>query len=159
MTDKFPEVNSHTMDSVMLLVRFGDMGRELLERILLDSNIKSTGGVCLHSALLMSAIINTYSDFTARVVGGDGLNDGGYTDANGDKHGHYWCEVSTPGGIFILDLSSDQFPGGHKVEICLLDEPPACHYEKGDQRLVDEHVAMLDAELRHAAAPAGSTLQ
>lgn len=71
---------------------------------------KETTGSCLYAAILLANMLDKFGDCRNAVVrGGDGLGDGGYRDATGTWHGHYWVEVESPSGIVITDITADQF--------------------------------------------------
>lgn len=117
-----------------LVAEAREMFVRLLERSLRHSNTK---GTCLYAVILCSTLINKFTEHTARIRGGDGLNDGGlFIDNVG--HGHYWVEMDVCGTPYIVDITADQF-GLSPVIIADYSSLPA-RYEPGTQEIVDSHV-------------------
>lgn len=114
--------------------------RGVFERMLAQSiGTTKTAGSCFYASLLLLNTIQRFCDAQARMRGGDGLLDGGYVDALGRSHGHYWIEArNADGQAWVVDITSDQFGGPD-----LLVEPlqnTVHQYRPGDQKTVDEHV-------------------
>lgn len=93
----------------------------------------STEGTCAHATVLVKIMLESRTSFKVTQKGGDGEGDGGYFDDNGG-HGHYWLEVDTPDGAYIVDITADQF-GADPVVVVPATSP---QYVPGDQQLVDE---------------------
>lgn len=149
MQDEYPkDVNSHTFACLSRLVRIADAGREILKSAHSIASIPEGPGNCLRSAVLCNNMLTRWSDFGAVVKGGQGLDAGGYRDATGTVHGHYWNEVTTPGGVFIFDLVADRFAGAHPVSIYHFEEPPAKNWIPGDQAKTDAYVQLLLIEMQ-----------
>lgn len=143
MTEYPQDVSKDTMCIFMRLLKFATFSREQLEKYHGDSS----EGTCLYCAIHLRMMLTKFTDYTIFVRGGDGSEeDGGFRDGNGDMHGHYWVEVHTPGGCFIMDITADQF-GGNKITVCHAEEPPAKNYIPGDQLVVDGHVSEIVADL------------
>lgn len=114
--------------------------RKLHCSLLARSGIDGVDGSCLHAAILLKAMIDLYSGHPcAQIRGGDGKNDGAYTDAEGREHGHYWVEAATDAGErFVLDVTADQFGGPELVQWTV--DRAARQYRPGNQDLVELHV-------------------
>ena len=113
--------------------------RSIHER-LLDSSLghRQTQGSCLHACILLSSMLERFGNCKAVTIrGGDGQGDGGYVDAAGVWHGHYWIEADDGSGALVMDITADQF-GGPAVVVLRKDE--ARNYVPGSQVVVDEHV-------------------
>lgn len=130
--------------------------RELHERLLQVSlGHEQTAGTCFYASVLLATSLRRFSDCTAVTLrGGDGCGDGGYQDAQGAWHGHYWVEAETAAGTLVLDVTADQF-GGPPVTILLRSE--AVHYVPGNQATTDDQVAnaLAEIELDQALATMG----
>lgn len=98
----------------------------------------STEGTCAFSTILVKNMLETRTSFNVTQKGGDGDGDGGYFDTAGG-HGHYWLEVDTPAGAYVVDITADQF-GGDPVVVVPATSP---QYVPGDQQLVDEQFIEL----------------
>lgn len=94
---------------------------------------KDTEGACAYATLLLKSMLFTHTEFTTTPKGGDGQGDGGYFDAT-RGHGHYWLEVDTPAGAYVVDITADQF-GADPVVVVPANNP---QYVPGNQQLVDE---------------------
>lgn len=92
-----------------------------------------TEGTCAFSTVLVKCMLENRTSFKVTQKGGDGQGDGGYFDAAGG-HGHYWLEVDTPVGAYVVDITADQF-GADPVVVVPASSP---QYIPGDQQLVDE---------------------
>jgi len=121
------------------LYEIAAQARNIHERLLASSlGHTRTGGSCLYACILLSSMVEQFGSCTTVAIrGGDGKGDGGYRDASGAWHGHYWVEVDQDAGPVVLDITADQF-GGSGVVVCLADE--AQQYVAGDQNIVDAHV-------------------
>lgn len=126
------------MEYFLELKTLANLGRKSFMGVLQNSGINSTKGTCLFSCDLLKKIIEKYATFDVVVIvrGGDGKNDGGYTDKLNQSHGHYWLEVATPNQTYIVDITADQFPKGEEVTVLLINK--ADQYKNGCQRTVDE---------------------
>lgn len=108
--------------------------RKVLIALLEDSMPgKDTEGACAYATLLLKTMLHSHTEFTATPKGGDGQGDGGYFGATGG-HGHYWLEVDTPAGAYVVDITADQF-GANPVVVVPATNP---QYVPGNQQLVDE---------------------
>lgn len=109
--------------------------------LLATAKIKGIEGSCLYAAILLREMVNTHQGRScAAIRGGDGAGDGGYTDAAGVTHGHYWVEATTVDGeVFVLDVTADQFKGPTHVALQRAWSTKA--YHPGNQSIVDQHVA------------------
>lgn len=97
-------------------------------------------GTCGFACQFASSLIPKFYGFQVAIRGGDGLNDGGYIDPEGNKHGHYWLEVYTPDQAYIFDITVSQF--GQDLPMVLPLEGNK-HYINGCQNRVDEHMKEL----------------
>ncbi|MCC2917687.1 hypothetical protein EKO17_21050 [Enterobacter hormaechei subsp. xiangfangensis] len=93
----------------------------------------STEGTCAYSTVLVKMMLESRTGYKVTQKGGDGQGDGGYFDAAGG-HGHYWVEVDTAAGAYVVDITADQF-GADPVVVVPASNP---QYVPGDQQLVDE---------------------
>jgi hypothetical protein len=109
--------------------------------ILAASGVASVTGSCLFAAIVLQMMVELYRGYPCAVIrGGDGEGDGGYVDAAGQHHGHYWVEATDAGGErFVLDVTADQFAGQELVQLPI--ETAMQLYHPGDQATVDHHVA------------------
>lgn len=115
---------------------------QLLKMSLSHSDTK---GTCLYAVILCSTLINKFTDHTAMIRGGDGLNDGGlFIGAGG--HGHYWIEIDIVGTRYIIDITADQF--GLAPVIISDAASLEARYISGDQRTVDDHVEEIKFTFR-----------
>jgi hypothetical protein len=125
-------------------------GRAIHEQLLETSlGAPLTEGSCWYGSYLLSKMLGQFlSGCSAVIRGGDGCGDGGYLDVKGAWHGHYWVEVTTPDGCFVVDVTADQF--GAAPIVVLPIEKAAAQYCPGDQAVVDAQVEEAVAELRQA---------
>ncbi|MYM92425.1 hypothetical protein [Duganella vulcania] len=87
--------------------------RVVHEKMLRNSEIRSTAGTCLYASFVLRLSLEKFGGCTAVVRGGDGHGDGGALDSGGTLRGHYWVEGVTPDGVaFTADITADQF--GHE---------------------------------------------
>ena len=102
---------------------------------------EDTAGSCLYASVFLSQAINRYTSLAAKVRGGDGEGDGGYVDAQGVSHGHYWVEArgESVEQAWVLDVTADQF--GAEPVVMLPLATATARYRPGNQALVDEHAA------------------
>ncbi|WP_126223560.1 hypothetical protein [Burkholderia ambifaria] len=132
--------------------------REIFETTLqIGLGNTSTRGSCLLAAILLRRFVENWeSGFDTRIRGGDGVRDGGYVDADGVAHGHYWVEAcmparrSRPAQYWVADITADQF-GAPPAQVLTLPDAER-HYRPGSQHLVDAHVMSELAALGWAAA-------
>lgn len=105
----------------------------------------TTEGSCAYATITAQLMFERFTDFRCSVRGGDGNQDGGYFDAAGTGHGHYWLEVETPDGSYVVDITADQF-GDAPVIV----EPTSRNrkYRPGDQQLVDQHLRDVRATIQ-----------
>lgn len=149
MNNEYPrDVNCHTFEVVTKLMNLAESGRAMIDVALKLAGGDKPDGACLHASIMSCELLRNWSDYQAVIRGGGGGNDGGYEDENGELHGHYWVEVSTPGGTFIFDLTADQFPGGKPISIYHIEEPPAKRWVPGNQRVVNAHIEIIKEEMR-----------
>ena len=100
---------------------------------------QETNRSCFYAAVLLARMLNAFGDCDRAIVrGGDGLGDGGYCDAKGAWHGHYWVEADTPAGKVIADIAADQF---WQPAVVVIPFAEAVGYVAGDQSVVDEHIS------------------
>lgn len=127
-----------------------EQGRAIHKQLLAMSlGTPHTEGSCWYGSYLLSKMLEQFlPGCSAAIRGGDGCGDGGYQDAQGDWHGHYWVEVTTPDGGFVVDVTADQF--GAAPIVVLPIEKAAAQYRPGDQAGVDAQVEEAVAELRQA---------
>lgn len=111
----------------------------------LSGHSGTTEGSCAYATITAQLMFERFTDFRCSVRGGDGNQDGGYFDAAGIGHGHYWLEVETPDGSYVVDITADQF-GDAPVIV----EPTSRNrkYRPGDQQLVDQHLCDVRATIR-----------
>lgn len=102
--------------------------------------VTSTRGTCAYASFMAKEMISKFSDYECHARGGDGKNDGGYFDEKGNGHGHYWVEVVTPTGNFVVDLTADQFDG---AEVVVEPAEGNQKYVAGNQQLVESHFAEI----------------
>lgn len=108
------------------------------KEILKDGGTSDTTGACMFASLLVGEFAHRRG-MTARVRGGDGLDDGGFFNETGG-HGHYWCEVTASGMTFYIDISAEQFGYSSFIVKNVNDVSGWPRYIPGDQATVDEHV-------------------
>lgn len=149
MHDEYPkDVNSQTFACITQLMKIAEVARPILKEAHSLANIPVGPGHCLGSAVLCNTMLTRWSNFKAVVKGGDGLEAGGYLDVTGTVQGHYWNEVSTPGGTFIFDLVANRFEGAAPLSIYHIEEPPAKLWIPGDQVKTDLYVELFNIELQ-----------
>lgn len=71
-------------------------------------------GSCDENARILSDYINTNTDYTARIIrGGLKLRDepvpSSFSEAERDGTVHYWVEVTTPEGVFHVDVAEERY--------------------------------------------------
>ncbi|MGH8463068.1 MAG: hypothetical protein ACRER5_02910 [Pseudomonas sp.] len=105
------------------------------------AGIKGVAGTCLYATIVLQMMVDLHAGRPCAVIrGGDGEAGGGYVDATGRIHGHYWVEATeATGRRYVLDVTADQFGGPQQVHLAL--PLAARQYIPGDQALVDLHVA------------------
>jgi hypothetical protein len=98
-----------------------------------------TAGTCLYASVFLAHAVNQFTPYAAKVRGGDGEGDGGYFDASGVAHGHYWVEArgEQPTEAWVLDVTADQF--GAEAVVMMPLSMSRENYRPGSQLLVDEH--------------------
>ena len=107
--------------------------------MLAASGIAGVAGSCLYAAIVLQMMIDLHrGQPCAEIRGGDGEGDGGYVDAAGQHHGHYWVEATAGDDRYVLDVTADQFGGAPLVQLPIAAAPA---YRPGDQSVVDAHVA------------------
>lgn len=100
---------------------------------------RTTEGSCFYAAVLLANMLNNFGDGVSAVIrGGDGLGDGGFQDSAGKWHGHYWVEATGPSGVFIVDITADQF---WQAPVLVIPIDAAVGYAPGNQQIVNGHVA------------------
>ena len=122
------------------VIEIAEEARSIHSRLLADAvGTREMAGSCLHASVLLASMLINFGDCLSAVVrGGDGLGDGGYRDASGKWHGHYWVEVLCSTGVVVADITADQFWGPAIVVVPLAD---ARGYVAGNQTIVDGHIA------------------
>lgn len=122
--------------------------RHIFMAILADCNAgSSTKGCCAHATFLTWQCFEKFSSYQCILRGGDGAEDGGYIDVSGNRHGHYWLQVATETGAYIVDITADQFGAPPVVVLPLHNND---QYMPGDQELVDKQFNQLFAEIEQA---------
>lgn len=139
-----PDINGFDLTEVATLVSDArGMFVRLLETSLSHTNTK---GTCLYAVILCSTLINRFTEHTARIRGGDGINDGGiFIGPVG--HGHYWVEIEVGGTPCVIDITADQF-GLPPLIFAEYSSLPA-RYEPGTQETVDSHVELEMASMKN----------
>ena len=131
--------------SVEQLTDIASKMRQVMRGILsATTDTSELNGACGHACVMLKKALDSFTGYESRMRGGDGRLDGGYFDCRGAGYGHYWLEVDTGDGRYILDITADQF-GGPPV----LVEPAtgSQNYFPGNQQLVDEHYRRLEREI------------
>lgn len=119
--------------------------RSLFMEVLKTSLQKDdSDGSCAYACILAKQLFDQFSDFKSVFRGGNGKDDGGYIDSQGVKHGHYWLEVDTGTGQFIVDITADQFGAKPIVVLPLILNN---QYLDGDQQTVESHMAEILKEI------------
>lgn len=139
----------HSPD-VTRLAGIARAARAGLEFALQSSGFTGVAGACMHGSILCREMLGRWWHGGAVIRGGDGEGDGGYFDAHGRGHGHYWVEASSANGRWVIDVTADQF-GGPPVVIMSLAAARA-RYQPGVQSLVDIAATEVCSELRLPAA-------
>ena len=123
------------------------LARQVHCDMLAASGIVGVAGSCLYAAIVLQMMVELHrGQPCAEIRGGDGEGDGGYVDASGQQHGHYWVEaVDAAGQCYVLDVTADQFGGAALVQAPIATVKHA--YRPGDQSIVDAHVAEERANL------------
>lgn len=115
--------------------------REIFINLLVDSiGTSDTKGSCAFACKYMQSCLHKFTEFKATIRGGDGLNDGGYIDSTGRKHGHYWIEAQLNQDHYIVDITADQF---NDAEIVIMPMHENKQYFSGNQDTVDRHLSEL----------------
>ncbi len=115
------------------------LARQVHCDMLAASGIVGVAGSCLYAAIVLQLMVDLHrGQPCAEIRGGDGEGDGGYVDASGQHHGHYWVEAVAGGDRYVLDVTADQFGGAPEVQVPI---EAAQAYRPGDQAIVDAHVA------------------
>ena len=132
------------------LMEIVEQGRAIHKQLLAMSlGTPHTEGSCWYGSYLLSKMLEQFlAGSSVAIRGGDGCGDGGYQDAQGDWHGHYWVDVTTPDSCFVVDVTADQF-GAAPIVVLPIDKASA-QYRPGDQAVVDAQVEEAVAELRQA---------
>jgi hypothetical protein len=125
--------------------------RRLHERLLKRSiGHRETRDTCAFAAYLLDTSIKRWlPELRSRIRGGDGANDGGFFDATGRGHGHYWVEIDDGSETWIACLTSDQF--GEEPIVLLRAAEARGRYIPGNQALVDVHMEAFAEWLADAA--------
>lgn len=127
--------------------------RSMFEWMLAQHAIPGTAGTCMYAALLLQSAIEQFTPFAACVCGGDGKGDGGYVDAAGVHHGHYWVEATNETTRWVVDITGDQF--GEPPVLVMEKRLARARYRRGTQAVIDEHVRDTRAEMARDAAAEG----
>lgn len=120
--------------------------------MLLETAIQTTEtkGTCLYAAILLKNTIERFCNCKNVLIRGGGPESGGgYRDDRGVLRGHYWVEAETADGVFVLDITADQF-GGDPCKVLPIAEA-GDRYVAGPQALVEDHIheefSLLNQEL------------
>lgn len=138
-------LGAHLVESVTHeIFEVASKTRRIFSEMLADCDAAGeTKGTCAYATFLAMMTVNQFTDYRAIPRGGDGETDGGYFDHAGG-HGHYWLEVQTPVGAFILDITADQFGGN---EVVVLPAAGNKQYLPGNQELVDAQFVEFTASI------------
>ncbi|WP_157657820.1 hypothetical protein [Burkholderia ubonensis] len=126
--------------------------RQLHERMLQSSlGHRQTAGSCAFAAYLLDFSVKRWlPQMRSCVRGGDGKADGGFFDATGNGHGHYWVEIDDGAESWVADITADQFG---EAPICLLRLTEAQgRYVPGNQENVLEQMEVFGEWLAEAAS-------
>jgi hypothetical protein len=126
--------------------------RELHERMLkLSVGHRDTKDSCAFAAYLLNFSVKQWLPQVQSIVrGGDGEAGGGFFDATGKGHGHYWVELDDGTDQWVADITADQFGDAPIVLLRLTDAKG--RYRPGDAALVAEHMEVFAEWLSDAAA-------
>lgn len=138
------------MDELPQLMDLAYAARSIHERLLrLSYGNTKTAGSCLYGTYLLAEMLKQFMPGSVVTVrGGDGQGAGGYQDALGQWHGHYWVELEFSGELLVMDITADQFGSDPVVVLPLAT---AFAYIPGCQALVEEHlreVAVMRVDLK-----------
>ena len=135
------------LDDLTELRQFAEFARRAIEPGLRRSTQGApvAEGACLHAAVLLAGTLNKFKLTQARIRGGDGTLQEGIQASDGTWQGHYWVEAIHLGGVFVMDITADQF--GHPPVWVLAGEAAASLYRAGRQDMVDDAVRMLAIDL------------
>jgi hypothetical protein len=125
--------------------------RQIHEQMLKSSlGHRNTTGSCAFAAFLLNESIKKWiPQMRSCVRGGDGAADGGFFDATGKGHGHYWVEVDDGAERWVADITADQFG---EEPICLLRLADAQgRYVPGNKEYVREQMEAFREWLAEAA--------
>lgn len=115
--------------------------RAMFIKMLKDSiNTDATQGSCAYACFFAKHLFDKFTDYQTAYRGGDGHGDGGYIDADGIHHGHYWLNIQTANQAYIVDITADQF-GAEPVVVLPLSK--AEQYVSGCQEIVEDHFTDL----------------
>lgn len=115
--------------------------RSMFINMLKDSmNTDTTQGSCAFACFFAKTVFDRFTDYQTAYRGGDGHGDGGYIDADGIHHGHYWLNIQTATQAYIVDITADQF-GADPVVVLPLSK--AEQYVSGCQEIVEDHFSDL----------------
>lgn len=126
--------------------------RQLHEQMLKNSlGHRQTAGSCAFAAYLLDFSVKRWApQLRSCVRGGDGKADGGFFDATGKGHGHYWVEIDDGDERWVADITADQFG---EAPICLLRLAEAQgRYVPGNQEDVLEQMEVFGEWLAEAAS-------
>lgn len=126
--------------------------RQLHERMLKSSlGHRQTAGSCAFAAYLLDSSVKRWlPTMHSCIRGGDGKADGGFFDAAGNGHGHYWVEIDDGSESWVADITADQFG---EAPICLLRLTEAQgRYVPGNQEYVLEQMEVFGEWLVAAAS-------
>ncbi|KVP17234.1 hypothetical protein WJ84_03005 [Burkholderia ubonensis] len=112
---------------------------------------RQTAGSCAFAAYLLDFSVQRWlPQMRSCVRGGDGKADGGFFDATGNGHGHYWVEIDDGRERWVADITADQFG---EAPICLLRLSEAQgRYVPGNQELVLEQMEVFGEWLAEASS-------
>lgn len=134
-----------TAGTPVALQQLAEHIRSVHVRMLQSAGLSSAKGSCLFAAVLLAEAVRKFGACERVTIrGGDGAGDGGYQDAAGQRHGHYWVEAQTGEETVVLDVTADQFGG---LPITVLPLSVAKAYQAGSQKTTDAHIAEFGQEL------------
>lgn len=120
------------------LLSMAASARQIFVNLLkISGHTGKTEGSCQYATITTALMFNKFTYFECVARGGDGIQDGGYFDAAGAGHGHYWLEVDTPEGRYVVDITADQFGD---APVVIERAEGNTKYVPGNQQLVDEHL-------------------
>lgn len=110
---------------------------------------QSTGaeGTCALATVLLRSALPKFTGMPVEVRGGAGERGEGLLCLDGEWRGHFWLEVLTPDGPYVVDITADQF--GFPPIVCI-PLAQAVRYRAGDQAEVEEQISWTKDWLKQA---------